>query len=78
LQVFSTPWAVSEVLAFYERELPGRGWTRLLANREMGAQAWQRQGVTMVIGAGRAETDDQSKVTFTEGRTVPASAVDGD
>ena len=78
LQVFTTPMAVSEVLAFYERELPARGWSRLVANREMGAQAWQRHGVTMVIGAGRAEKDDESKVTFTEGRTVPASAVDGE
>jgi hypothetical protein len=78
LQVFTTPLAVDDVLTFYERELPTRGWSRLAANREIGAQAWQRQGVTMVIGAGRAEKDDQSKVTFTEGRTVRASAADGD
>jgi hypothetical protein len=75
LQVFTTPAAVDQVQSFYERELPPLGWERLVVNHEIGAQGWQRQGVTMVIGAGRANGDDETKVTFTEGRTVDPSVV---
>jgi hypothetical protein len=78
LHVFTSPESIDTVAAFYDRELPGRGWRRIVANRAIGAQAWQRQGVTMIIGAGRADQDDETKVTFVEGRTVVASAVRDD
>jgi hypothetical protein len=75
LQVFTSAATVDEVATFYERELPGDGWRKIVGNREIGAQAWQRDGVTMIVGAGRAEGDDETKVTFVEGRTVAASAL---
>jgi hypothetical protein len=50
--------------------MPKAGWTRLAGNTTLGAQAWQRQGVTLVLGAGRAEEDNQTKITFTEARTT--------
>ena len=75
LHVYTSASTVDEVVSFYSRELPGLGWSRVVANRAIGAQAWQRQGVTMVIGAGRADGDDETKVTFVEGRTVDTSTV---
>jgi hypothetical protein len=75
LQVFATPRPVDEVLAFYDRELPQRGWARLVGNPVLQAGVWQRQGVTMVVGAGRAERDEETKVTFTEGRAANAAGM---
>ena len=75
LHVFTSAASVDEVVSFYGRELPGLGWQRIVANRAIGAQAWQRQGVTMIVGAGRADGDEETKVTFVEGRTVAPSSV---
>jgi len=75
LQLFTSPATVDEVVSFYSRELPDLGWRRIVANRAIGAQAWQRQGVTMIVGAGRADGDEETKVTFVEGRSVRASAL---
>jgi hypothetical protein len=68
VQVFSTPQSVDEVFSFYRRELPSRGWSQVIGLEEFGGQAWRREGARMIVGAARAEGDDQTKVTFTEGR----------
>jgi hypothetical protein len=76
VQMFATNRPVEEILSFYDRELPARGWERVVANRVLGAQAWRMRGTTMIVSVGRAEGDEGTKVTFAEGRQE-ASFVEG-
>ncbi|MCL2447569.1 MAG: hypothetical protein FWD17_01340 [Polyangiaceae bacterium] len=72
--VFTSASPPEEVLEFYETELPGKGWQYLMGPSKVSAQVWQRQGVTMVVGATRGEGEGVTHVSFAQGRTIEAEA----
>jgi hypothetical protein len=71
--MFSVSQPPEDVLQFYDRELPSRGWSRLAGHGDLAIEIWQREGVTMVVHAVRLSEGDLTKVTFAEGRTTAPS-----
>jgi hypothetical protein len=70
--MFATPRQPSEVLAFYDGDLPPRGWMRITGNSLLSGEIWQRDGVTMSLGAERSDDDEKTVVTFAQARTIAA------
>jgi hypothetical protein len=67
--LFASPELPSDLLRFYDGELPGRGWSKVVEQRELGVEVWQRDGVTMVVSASRSDNEETS-VSFAQGRTT--------
>jgi hypothetical protein len=73
--MFASPQQTPEILAFYDGDLPARGWLRITGNTTIDTEVWQRDGVTMVLQAHRRDDDDQTVVTLSQGRTIAAAEV---
>jgi hypothetical protein len=68
--MFASDQQPAEILAFYDGDMPARGWQRLTGNDLFDVQVWQREGVTMVVHALRKEDDEKTMVMFSQGRTI--------
>lgn len=68
--LFDSTSAPEQILRFYDESLPARGWKLLVDYSRIGSRVWECDGVTMLVQAFRGDDDDQTSVTFTQGRTI--------